>query len=198
MYNNTIKFLLSLLIGIISMAGDKLLENENKVFRAIVDNAIHSIIGGLSWILILVLSNEIITKNVCSIFLSMIVSSLIDLDHFIEARDWRLTAATSLKKRPFLHCTTLPIMIWLIFLLISRILHNSKLASFSWIILTSFLSHHIRDGTRRGLWLAPLGSTPNIPYYLYILLDMTLPFAIHIAIISTNVYSKNHNIINIV
>lgn len=47
--------------------------------------------------------------------------------------------------------------------------------NFSWIVLISFLSHHIRDATRRGLWLAPFGTTKPIPYYLYIITDMILP-----------------------
>lgn len=43
------------------------------------------------------------------------------------------------------------------------------------VISCAILSHHIRDGTRRGLWIYPFGSTPNVPYYGYVLLTMILP-----------------------
>lgn len=52
--------------------------------------------------------------------------------------------------------------------------------------MCAVLSHHIRDGTRRGLWIYPFGSSPSIPYYCYVLLTMCLPhlFAGFIKIIS--------------
>lgn len=46
---------------------------------------------------------------------------------------------------------------------------------FSWILAAAFLSHHIRDSKRRGLWLWPLGSTPPLPIVLYLTSQMLLP-----------------------
>jgi hypothetical protein len=42
----------------------------------------------------------------------------------------------------------------------------------------SFFTHHIRDSCRRGIWLWPFGSTPPIPYYLYVLTILALPYLI--------------------
>lgn len=57
----------------------------------------------------------------------------------------------------------------------SSVFNYPKFSYYSWIILASFLSHHIRDGTRRGLWFCPIGSTQPIPYYLYLSMSMILP-----------------------
>ncbi|XP_064214056.1 transmembrane protein 267 [Tribolium castaneum] len=39
----------------------------------------------------------------------------------------------------------------------------------------SFVSHHTRDATRRGFWFYPFGSTPPIPYFLYVGMTCFLP-----------------------
>jgi hypothetical protein len=36
-------------------------------------------------------------------------------------------------------------------------------------------THHLRDATRRGLWCWPLGSTPPLPYPLFLALTALLP-----------------------
>ncbi|EFN79348.1 transmembrane protein 267 isoform X2 [Harpegnathos saltator] len=87
--------------------------------------------------------------------------------------------ATHLEKRPFLHCTTVPIVLWIFLILLSSVFHSLKLQQASWIVLAAFLSHHIRDGTRRGLWFCPFGSTRPLPYYLYVSLCMSLPYLLY-------------------
>lgn len=87
--------------------------------------------------------------------------------------------ATHLEKRPFLHCTTVPIVLWILLILLSSIFHSSHLEHISWVVLAAFLSHHIRDSTRRGLWFCPFGSTRPLPYYLYVSLSMFLPYLLY-------------------
>jgi hypothetical protein len=36
----------------------------------------------------------------------------------------------------------------------------------------------LRDGYRRGLWFWPFGSTPAIPYTIYLFLELILPFVL--------------------
>lgn len=36
-------------------------------------------------------------------------------------------------------------------------------------------SHHLRDAHRRGLWFWPIGSTPPLPYWVYISCVLILP-----------------------
>jgi hypothetical protein len=45
-----------------------------------------------------------------------------------------------------------------------------------WEWLVAFSSHHIRDATRRGLWIIPwFLTTKPLPYYLYLSLIAAIP-----------------------
>ena len=44
------------------------------------------------------------------------------------------------------------------------------------MFVVAVISHHLRDGNRRGLWFWPFGSTPPLPYWLYISCTVALPF----------------------
>ncbi|XP_043678260.1 transmembrane protein 267 isoform X1 [Vespula pensylvanica] len=179
-WNWILKIGLTSLIGISSFMGDTSLKYvHTAVARAILDNLTHAIVGGLTWTLILILSKKSFVQNLHDIFFSFALSSFIDLDHFLAARSWKLNDATNLNKRPFLHCTTIPILLWLIMNLSSITFNCPSLNQYSWIVSASFLSHHIRDATRRGLWFCPFGSTQPIPYNLYIGISMALPYILH-------------------
>ena len=78
------------LIGIISYIGDKLLQQDSEVIRAFSDNLTHATVGGLTWLLVLILSKKSILQNISSVILCFFISSFLDLDHFLVARSWRL------------------------------------------------------------------------------------------------------------
>lgn len=69
--------------------------------------------------------------------------------------------------RPYLHWTTL----WLLLCGLLSLFHHNLAV----LVLTSVLSHHLRDAARRGLSFYPLFSTPPIPSVLYLGLILTLP-----------------------
>ena len=54
-------------------------------------------------------------------------------------------------------------------------------------------SHHLRDAQRRGLWFPPFGSTPAIPYLLYLLLEFMLPIFVKLLIITQNSSVTEHS-----
>ncbi|KAH0554473.1 transmembrane protein 267 [Cotesia glomerata] len=185
MHSKTLKLTTCLLLGLVSIIGDKLVSynNNNHFLKAVIDNATHGIVAGLSWTLIVLLQNEPIAKNLPSILFCIFLSSLIDVDHFVEAKSFNIKDATNLDHRPFFHCTTLPIIIWAVLLVVSKLASENlyNLNYCAWILLTSFLSHHIRDATRRGLWVPPFGSTGKIPYYFYVLLTMLFPYFVYLS-----------------
>ncbi|XP_078042385.1 transmembrane protein 267 [Augochlora pura] len=187
-------FVLTSSIGICSSIGDQGLKyGKSSISRAIFDNITHAIVGGLTWAVILNLSKKSLTQNLMHIFGCFFLSSVIDVDHFIAAWSWNLNDATHLKKRPFLHCTTVPIVIWVFLNMHSSIFDHPKSSYYSWMILASFLSHHIRDGTRRGLWFCPIGSTEPIPYYLYLSMSMMLPHVLQWLMVSLAQEPKTYN-----
>nr|CAD7259557.1 unnamed protein product [Timema shepardi] len=93
--------------------------------------------------------------------------------------------AVGLNSRPFLHCTSVPLTICVVVIVLSHVLGWSTLVRITWLVLAALLSHHIRDGTRRGLWMWPFGSTPIIPYSLYVGAMMALPHIIGLVLPST-------------
>ncbi|XP_051154179.1 transmembrane protein 267 [Leptopilina boulardi] len=173
-----LQLLFTSLIGITSYIGDRLLQQKSEILRAVSDNFTHATVSGLTWSLILIISKKSVLKNISKVFLCFFIASFVDVDHFLIAISWRLQDAMHLQKRGFLHCSTIPIMTWLFLLIYSKMLNQPNISDYGWIILSSFLSHHIRDANRRGLWFCPFGSTRPIPYYFYLSLSMAFPYFI--------------------
>ncbi|XP_046433750.1 transmembrane protein 267 [Neodiprion fabricii] len=176
-----VRILLTILIGGTSRIGDVLLYRLSSLeLRAVSDNLTHAIVGGLSWSLIVALSGKSIVRNAFGIALCFVISSLIDLDHFLLAKSWRLRDARNLEgQRPILHCSSIPLLLFLISAISYKVFHHSASGYYLWVIITGFLSHHIRDATRRGMWFLFLGSTSPLPYHLYLFMAMALPYSLH-------------------
>ena len=91
-----------------------------------------------------------------------------------------LQDALTLKHRPPLHSTSILIPILLCTACVS--LYYPSSWTLSLLITLSFISHHVRDGYRRGIWFWPFGSTPPIPYWLYLVLITLFPGVITLII----------------
>ena len=85
--------------------------------------------------------------------------------------------ALHLNRRPFLHATTI-VFILAPILQVWFAQNISFLRSLPYMFVVAVISHHLRDGNRRGLWFWPFGSTPPVPYWLYISCTVALPFFI--------------------
>ncbi len=90
--------------------------------------------------------------------------------------------ATSLQHRPILHATSVIIIIILTVSLIYTVFPGiSRLfPHLPWLLMAAWFSHHIRDAQRRGLWFPPFGSTPKIPYYMFLIITFLLPIVLKI------------------
>lgn len=73
-----------------------------------------------------------------------------------------MQAATRLPSRPFLHNTSLLLAAVALCFLLLR-----PCRALPWVLLVAGLTHQLRDGLRRGLWLPPLGSTAPVPVWVY-------------------------------
>lgn len=96
--------------------------------------------------------------------------------------------AINLQRRPFLHCTTIPIIMLVNLLILQCRFHRFSL----WlgIVMCAFFTHHIRDATRRGFWVYPFGNTAPVPYFLYIIGVIVTPFMIKLIINSKRTVSS--------
>lgn len=88
-----------------------------------------------------------------------------------------LQDATNLARRPFLHCSTLIILIIIPYLCTSC-LNYFKWSLFLGVLLCAFITHHTRDAIRRGYWFYPWGSTSKLPSLAYILITIATPYII--------------------
>lgn len=49
---------------------------------------------------------------------------------------------------------------------------------FGTLLIACVISHQIRDGIHHGLWFQPIGTTPVIPYWIYVVVTLVLPLAV--------------------
>jgi len=89
-----------------------------------------------------------------------------------------LQDARQLSSRPPMHCTSIILAVFGLMLLLAYVFQWPSLHHFTWILVAAVVSHHLRDATRRGLWLYPFGSSPPIPYPAYLVGCMLLPHVV--------------------
>jgi hypothetical protein len=94
--------------------------------------------------------------------------------------------ATSLINRPIFHCTTIPLVLFLILMYTVRKNENLTLNLLVAMWICAFLTHHLRDATRRGLWIWPAAQnsvlSKPVPYPLYILSVCLVPYLLNFVI----------------
>jgi hypothetical protein len=155
------------------------------LIRALMDNLSHMFIGVLSWLIISypkINTNEIILAAFCS--------SIIDIDHFIAARSFKLNDAISLANRPFLHNSLTLLIVNLILFILLIVFFNSKAFNWSIIFFIAWFSHHIRDANRRGIWFGSVHTTKPIKTEHYLIILLIGP--LFLRFLNQNQISKNN------
>ena len=140
------------------------------ILRAFLDNFIHGLIGLVSWFIVIYPQFKFYELMAAWFF-----ASILDIDHFISARSFRIADVGSLQKRPFFHNSLTLLLINLLLFVVLSYLNSNKRYTWSILFFMSWFSHHIRDGTRRGLFFDPLGTSMVINYNLYILIILLMP-----------------------
>ncbi|XP_064596500.1 transmembrane protein 267-like [Liolophura sinensis] len=140
---------------------------------AIRDNGVHGTIACFCWAVFCdwrETARDLIQCVVCGL-----LAMVLDVDHFIAAKTFTLKGAVSHPTRPPLHATSvIPLCASFIYVT-SRLLSWKSGTTLAVMLTIAWLSHHIRDGVRRGLWLPPFGSTPPIPFNVYVASTAILP-----------------------
>ncbi|XP_031433125.1 transmembrane protein 267 [Clupea harengus] len=164
-------------LGLFCLLADHLLQTpavlQHAWLRALLDNGVHGLIGLWSWAIVIGLRKK---SDFYEVVLAGFLASVIDLDHFYLAGSLSLKAALNLPHRPPLHCSTvIPALCFSLRLLMWALRLKDSWCSLPWMLFVALGSHHVRDGTRHGLWLWPLGHTAPISYWLYAGITTTLP-----------------------
>ncbi|XP_049806020.1 transmembrane protein 267 [Schistocerca nitens] len=173
-------YVIACLLGIVPVIGDFVVSaSDNQLAKSLSDNLTHGVIGFLTWLLVCVHYAHVSAYvSLAESAACCLAASAIDVDHFVAARSVSLENALQLKSRPFLHCTSIPLLVFGIGVVVGYVLKYSMMKRYSWLLIAALLSHHIRDSTRRGLWLWPCGTTYPLPYYLYVIITVLIPFLI--------------------
>lgn len=180
-----INYLLQLRIGL-----------SERLVRAIMDNGSHFTVAMLTW---LILSSPVI--NLKEILLTGLMASLIDLDHFLAARSMSLQHAIELPKRPFLHNSlTLFVVNLMVYAILVYFGSNYSFArKVSLMFFVAWITHHVRDANRRGLWFGALFTTPPIRNSFYVGILLILPLLLRydysssLSRVFKSFYSFNYN-----
>ncbi|XP_034379422.1 transmembrane protein 267 [Arvicanthis niloticus] len=164
-------------LGIFCLVADRLLRfsiiQQNNWLRALSDNIVHGVIGLWSWAVVIGIRKK---SDFGEVLLAGFLASVIDIDHFVQARSLSLQAALTLPRRPFLHCSTvIPITVVSVKLAMHLFKLRDSWRFLPWMIFISWTSHHIRDGIRHGLWICPFGKTPPLPFWFYVISTLSLP-----------------------
>ncbi|XP_062334665.1 transmembrane protein 267 [Osmerus eperlanus] len=162
-------------LGLFCVLADHILVQlqQHLWLRALLDNGVHGLVGLWSWAIVIGLRKR---SDLYEVLLAGFLASAIDLDHFYMAGSLSLKAAVSLPQRPPLHCSSLiPVLCLSLRLLMWLGRLKDSWCSLPWMLLIAMASHHIRDGTRHGLWVYPFGHTAAISYWLYVCTTATLP-----------------------
>lgn len=130
--------------------------------RAAADNVAHAIIAALCYAAASVRVDRALDLRLAA--LAVLSSSAVDADHFIAARSFRLDAATHLASRPVLHCSTPLVALALGLAALERARPTTcarpgRLRECVHCVALSLATHHLRDASRRGVWMCPLGSS---------------------------------------
>jgi len=139
--------------------------------RAISDNFTHGLVAAIAWIMSAVArgspGNDY--RTLMESLLCLSFACLIDIDHILAARSFHIKDIISLHTRPLFHLTSLMVSLPLVAIIVGMTLKRWTLVSGGWILMTAVLTHHMRDGLRRGIWLwpSPSISTPPVPTWLY-------------------------------
>lgn len=148
--------------GLVEYVSQRLTLTERSA-RALIDNVIHFGVAQVAW---LIIAHPIIEHALVELTLVGLLASLIDLDHFVEAKSFRLVEACNLTRRPFLHDSFSLLVLNILLFVLANCVWNSHYHACrcALIFFTAWFTHHIRDAYRRGIWFGNLFRTPPIPY----------------------------------
>jgi len=137
-------------------------------FLALTDSFVHATIGFLSWAIV---DPASIFQLKPQLFVVGLGSAFIDIDHFLAARSLRVAEVLKAPYRGVFHCSGL-------FILFTLCLVPVNL-NYALILILVSLPHHLRDSTRRGLYLYfPYVHTKPLPKFLVQCLLVFIPWLI--------------------
>ncbi|XP_035213979.1 transmembrane protein 267-like isoform X2 [Stegodyphus dumicola] len=159
------QIVLFILLWMFSRIGDYVFYHDKvqkiAILLAVVDNLTHICLGAISWLIVISFEN-FTSEKITYILMCAFCAGAIDIDHFLAAKSFSLSAAVSLPCRPPFHNSTLMILGIASYISAMRYKNCASQEYIGWIILVAIVSHHLRDSLHRGLWLWPWNTKMDI------------------------------------
>lgn len=188
----TSRYSLHIIIAcVVSIAFDQYIIPRSKmlsprIFQILFDNICHGCLSVNAWLSFIVLSSPLeptLTESNKEFMKALhfttvtayIMGAVIDADHFVAARSLSLSSATNLSARPFGHCFLFGAFGTIVLIVLSQPFPFIRTYKLVYQFSIAFISHMLRDGTRRGLWLVPGYSTPPLSYGLHLAIMALFP-----------------------
>ena len=145
---------------------------SQRLLHALADNGTHAAIGLVAW--------SIATYprlNLYQLVAMAILTSAVDLDHFVAAKSMQLHEALSLPTRPFMHNSLTLVCINVSLGLLASVFATSTsqrrtLYTYTLMFFIAWFTHHLRDANRHGLWFGDLYTTGKLSRPVYIALTV--------------------------
>lgn len=94
----SLRLYVTILLALTAVVGDGLVSHSKiKVYQALFDNVTHSVIGGLSWLLVCIYCRNISYRIIVEVITCAVIASIIDLDHFLIAKSLHLEVKSLFK-----------------------------------------------------------------------------------------------------
>ncbi|DAZ99531.1 TPA: hypothetical protein N0F65_005403 [Lagenidium giganteum] len=190
--------LLTVTLVVVCVIADSFLAQQSyladaALFRHLVDSATHGCVAFCAWGIYLFevrrrlrsfsRSNAFVLCSTASssernVFLECAMAAVtacsLDIDHFIAAASFTVSGASHLNSRPFGHAVTFVVALLAVIWYCRATDATQRIMRVTFVGV-ALMSHQLRDAHRRGLWFWPLGSTPALPYAVYLALELALP-----------------------
>ncbi|XP_074661454.1 transmembrane protein 267-like [Tubulanus polymorphus] len=187
---------------IVALLGDRLLLSHCDAYEAaLIDEVTHGLISAFAWMAVVAnnLNFELNGRSiVVEAMLALLFGVIPDLDHVLTTGtfDLRKMRRFHRKGRPFHSSTSIPVVALALGLLrpffrfrdkcrlfdssksipvVALVLSSRTAMNLPWMSSLGIGLHHLRDATRRGVYLWPFGTTPPVPYNVYIVVTITIP-----------------------
>jgi len=151
----------------------------SKIVTIAVDSCIHSVVSSVAWYVVSVIMCNDMREDIGltrreEAAVVWLMSAAVDGDHFIAARSLDMYQATHLATREGLIFHN-PFIVAALVLFAHFYGLRPRLAA---IIAIAMGSHVLRDATRTGLLLFPVGKSPPVPYIMFIAVMCFVPYAV--------------------
>eukprot|EP00045_Choanoeca_perplexa_P002309 m.23872 g.23872 ORF g.23872 m.23872 type:complete len:191 (+) comp11443_c0_seq1:76-648(+) len=167
----TIGCLTTLELCVLLAADQAIVTLPKSLTKAFIDSAAHGVAAALPMLLAHLFRGHPLRSQITLVpaIVAGSLSCLLDIDHFILAGGFDLEKATDLPHRPLLHALPVALTAACLLAFLLAIMTTSQAGhTLLTLATTAVLTHHVRDGYRRGLWLWPLGENLAISYSGYL------------------------------